>query len=139
MALLSPPYSLGPVLVSNRLLNPSSDIKMKHGLIGLLKHIAQSKPGSPAINSILDEVNTLQRVAECQILEERPDPMTSIVQLSAIGLAKHLCSSSRTDMSSLHSRFTDFLSSRPCTRHVPTFLRRNHDLLITNSKFDKTH
>lgn len=139
MALLSPPYSLGPVLASNRLLSPSSDIKMKHGVIGLLKHIAQSKPGSPAINSILDEVNTIQRIAECQILEERPDPMTSIVQLSAIGLTKHLCSSSRTDMSSLHSRFTDFPSSQSHTRHVPTFLRRNRDWPITNSESDKAH
>ncbi|KAK2466957.1 hypothetical protein APHAL10511_001215 [Amanita phalloides] len=94
VALLSPPHSLGPILVSKHLLCPSSDIKMKHGVIGLLKHIAQSKPGSPAITSILAQVNTLQQIVGSHIWDEQPDPMTSIVQLSAIGLAKHLCSSS---------------------------------------------
>lgn len=92
VALLSPPHSLAPILVSKRLLSPSTDIKMKHGVIGLLKHIVQSKPGSPSIISTLGEVDALQRIVECRIWDEPPDPMTSIVQLSAIGLAKHLCS-----------------------------------------------
>ncbi|KAF8741027.1 hypothetical protein AX14_006226 [Amanita brunnescens Koide BX004] len=111
VALLSSPYSLGPMLVSNRLLSPSTDIKMKHGVIGLLKHIAQSKPGSPLISSILDEVNTLQRVAGCQIWDERPDPMISIVQLSAIGLAKHLCSSSLEHTLAMFQRPSDEITT----------------------------
>ncbi|PFH54395.1 hypothetical protein AMATHDRAFT_186396 [Amanita thiersii Skay4041] len=93
VALLSPPYSLAPILASKDLLNPTSDINVKHGVIGLLKHIAQTKPGSIAIASALVEVNILQRIVECRIWEDELHPMTGIVQLGAIGLAKHLCNS----------------------------------------------
>ncbi|KAM6500561.1 hypothetical protein JOM56_003575 [Amanita muscaria] len=92
-ALLSPPHSLAPILLSKRLLSPSSDIKMKHGVLSLLKHMVQAKPGSPFMTSTLSQANTIQRVVECRIWDEVPNPMTSIVQLTAIGLAKHLCGS----------------------------------------------
>ncbi|KAF8628482.1 hypothetical protein AX15_003992 [Amanita polypyramis BW_CC] len=107
IALLSPPHSLASVLVSRRLLGPSSDIKMKHGVIGLLKHIAQSGPGSSPITSILDQVNTLQRIVESRIWDESPDPMISIVQLSAIGIAKHLCGSSLDHALAMFQRASD--------------------------------
>ncbi|KAF8636632.1 hypothetical protein AX17_003441 [Amanita inopinata Kibby_2008] len=94
LALLSPPHSLAPIVASKHLLASTTDINVKHGVIGLLKHIAQSKPGSSGITSTLVEVDILQRIVECRIWDDQSNPMTNIVQLGAIGLAKHLCGSS---------------------------------------------
>jgi len=66
---------------------------MKHGVLSLLKHMVQAKPGSSFMTSALAQANAIQRVVECRIWEEIPNPMTSIVQLTAIGLTKHLCGS----------------------------------------------
>ncbi|ESK96931.1 gtp binding [Moniliophthora roreri MCA 2997] len=89
--LLSPPHSLAPVLTSVHLLSPSSDIKMKHGVLGLLKHLAQSSFQSSSIQSYLSKAETVKCVCECGIWDQRADAMAEVVQISAIGVVKHLC------------------------------------------------
>ena len=95
-ALLSPPYSLAPVLASEEFLSPSTDLKLKHGILGLLKHIAQFAKVSQTISKILAEVDILGRISESGIWDEKTDVMANIIQLNAIGVAKHLCNGNRT-------------------------------------------
>ncbi|KAK0210706.1 hypothetical protein DFS33DRAFT_1250370 [Desarmillaria ectypa] len=88
--LLSPPYSLAPILASTHLLSPAIDIKLKHGIIGLLKHMAQSSL-SPGIHTPLCEAGIVQSVSRSGVWDEKTDKMGEIVQLSAIGVVKHMC------------------------------------------------
>ncbi|KAJ3515802.1 hypothetical protein NLJ89_g1525 [Agrocybe chaxingu] len=89
--LLSPPYSLAPTLASHHLLSPSTDIKLKHGILGLLKHLAQFSKLSPVIPTALGEVNIIQKIAASGIWHQKSDAMANVIQLSAIGVAKHMC------------------------------------------------
>jgi len=77
-------------------LSPSTDIKLKHGVLGLLKHLAQYSKINPAISTALGEVNVLQKISASGIWDEKSDAMANVIQLSAIGVAKHLCNGSRT-------------------------------------------
>ncbi|KAI0831201.1 hypothetical protein BC628DRAFT_1312049 [Trametes gibbosa] len=83
-AIVKPPILLGPDLAA--LLEPETDIKVKHGVIGLLKHLAQSQGNRAA----LGQAAVIQRLATSQIWSERAD-MVEIIQVSAIGVAKHMC------------------------------------------------
>ncbi|KAG6818154.1 hypothetical protein H0H87_000059 [Tephrocybe sp. NHM501043] len=91
-AIVSPPYSLVPVLASPHLLSSSTDIKVKHGVIALLKHLAQAPPSSTIIQSALGKAEILRRIAASGVWDEKSDAMADIVQLSAIGVAKHMAS-----------------------------------------------
>ncbi|KAG7452560.1 uncharacterized protein BT62DRAFT_983578 [Guyanagaster necrorhizus] len=88
--LLSPPYTLALVLASSHLLSPTIDIKLKHGIIGLLKHMAQSSL-SPDVHISLCEAGIVQSVSRSGVWDEKTDKMGEIVQLSAIGVVKHMC------------------------------------------------
>ncbi|KAK0503214.1 hypothetical protein EDD18DRAFT_1136922 [Armillaria luteobubalina] len=88
--LLSSPYSLAPVLASSYLLSPAIDIKLKHGIIGLLKHMAQASL-SPDIHIPLCEAGIVQSVSRSGVWDEKTDRMGEVVQLSAIGVVKHMC------------------------------------------------
>jgi hypothetical protein len=84
VAIVNPPIALTADLV--KLLAPTTDIKLKHGVIGLLKHLAQS-----TINrSILGESGVVTALAKSGIWAENAD-MAELVQVSAIGVVKHLC------------------------------------------------
>lgn len=87
-----PPHSLSPVLTSACLLSALADIKVKHGVIGLLKHLAQASSQSSVINSALRSTGVVRRISESGIWDEKTDAMAEIVQLGAIGVVKHLCS-----------------------------------------------
>jgi len=91
-ALLSPPHSLGPVLSSVYLLSPATDIKVKHGVIGLLKHLAQASTQSTVISAALGSAGVVRQISESGIWGEKTDAMAEIVQLGAIGVVKHMCS-----------------------------------------------
>jgi len=93
--LLSPPYSLAPVLASLKFLSPSIDLKLKHGILGLLKHIAQFSKLSPVIPQALGEAKIISRISASGIWDEKTDAMANIIQLNAIGVAKHLCNGNR--------------------------------------------
>jgi len=92
IALLSPPHNLAPVLTSNHLLSPSTDLKVKHGVLGLLKHIAQAPARAHIVHNALGQASVIQRIAASGIWDDKVDAMADIVQLSAIGVVKHLCS-----------------------------------------------
>jgi hypothetical protein len=91
VALLSPPHSLAPILTSIHLLSPSTDIKLKHGIIGLLKHLAQSSPQSYLIHTALGNAGVVESIAKSGVWDEKTDAMAEVVQVSAIGVVKHLC------------------------------------------------
>ncbi|EGN93229.1 hypothetical protein SERLA73DRAFT_64433 [Serpula lacrymans var. lacrymans S7.3] len=92
--LLSPPHSIASLLCQPVMLSPSTDIKLKHSVMGLLKHLSQSSSLSVANRDILSNAKTIERVVESGIWDERSDAMAEIVQVSAIGIVKHLCNSS---------------------------------------------
>ncbi|KAF8797982.1 hypothetical protein BYT27DRAFT_7228589 [Phlegmacium glaucopus] len=93
-SLLSPPYSLAPILASDRFFSPSTDIKLKHGIIGLLKHLAQFSKLSPVIPTSLAQVDIIGRIATSGVWDDRSDAMADVIQLNAIGVAKHMCNAS---------------------------------------------
>lgn len=95
VSLLSPPYSLATILSSDRFLSPSTDIKLKHGIIGLLKHIAQFSKLSSVIPASLAQVDIIGRIATSGVWDDRIDAMADVIQLNAIGVAKHMCNASR--------------------------------------------
>ncbi|KAG9018712.1 hypothetical protein FRB90_010326 [Tulasnella sp. 427] len=81
--LLTPPYSLLPHLLP--LLEPKVDLKVKHGCTGLLKHLAQS----PQNKALLGAAGTIEALAASGIWRRESD-IAEIVQINAIGVAKHL-------------------------------------------------
>ncbi|KXN82074.1 hypothetical protein AN958_03232 [Leucoagaricus sp. SymC.cos] len=89
--LVSSPYSLAPILASHLFLSPRTDLKLKHAVLALLKNLAQSTSLSPITSKALADSNVLQRLADSGVWDERSDIMADVVQLNAIGVAKHLC------------------------------------------------
>ncbi|KAK7467122.1 hypothetical protein VKT23_004181 [Stygiomarasmius scandens] len=91
LILLSPPHSLAPILASPHLLSPDSDIKVKHGVLGFLKHLAQSSSQSSPISKLLGQAGLIQRICDSGVWDERTDVMAEVIQVSAIGVVKHMC------------------------------------------------
>lgn len=83
-ALLGEPYNLASSLV--KLLEPDADIKVKHAVTGLLKNLAQAANNRKA----LGESGILEKLALSKVWDQSCD-MAETVQVSAIGVAKHLC------------------------------------------------
>ncbi|KAL5511837.1 hypothetical protein ACEPAH_5055 [Sanghuangporus vaninii] len=90
IVLVKEPISITPHLVKR--LMPSTDIKVKHGVIGLLKHLAQS----PSIRGILGDAQVLRALRTCEVFSDKAD-VAEPVQMSAINLAKHLCTNNVTN------------------------------------------
>lgn len=105
--LLSPPYSLANVLASPLFLSPSTDIKLKHAVLGLLKNLAQSANLSPTVHRSLGDAGIVHLLTESGIWDERADIMADVVQLNAIGVVKHLCSANGESISSTESPFNN--------------------------------
>jgi len=89
--LLSEPHSLATILSSQYLLSPETDIKVKHGVLGLLKHLAQACTKSLTLYEHLNRAGVVQAVCRCGIWDEKADAMSDIVQVGAIGIVKHMC------------------------------------------------
>ena len=83
-AVVNPPISLAPDLA--KILEGNPDFKVKHGVISLLKNLAQSTSN----RGPLGQAGIIARLADCGIFGEKSD-MMEIIQVSAIGVAKHLC------------------------------------------------
>ncbi|KAF9227969.1 hypothetical protein BS17DRAFT_774550 [Gyrodon lividus] len=92
--LLSPPHNIAQLLSSEALLSPSTDIKLKHGVIGLLKRLSQSSVQSAFNRSALSNAGVIERIIASGVWDERSDVMADIVQINAIGVVKHLCNNS---------------------------------------------
>lgn len=82
--MVNPPISLAPDLA--KILKGDPDFKVKHGVIGLLKNLAQSTSN----RTPLGQAGIIARLADCEIFGGKSDLM-EIIQVSAIGVAKHLC------------------------------------------------
>jgi hypothetical protein len=74
---------------------------LKHGIIGLLKHLAQFSKLSPVIPTSLAQVDIIGRIAASGVWDDRRDAMVDVIQLNAIGVAKHMCNASRMFYTSL--------------------------------------
>ena len=83
MALVEQPISILPYLVP--LLTPSTDIKLKHGVLGLLKNLAQTQP----IRELLGRSGVIEAICKSNVWSRDGD-IADMVQLSAIGVVKHL-------------------------------------------------
>lgn len=68
------------------LLRPGTDIKLMHGALGILKHLAQTSTSQFA----LTDANIIEKLVKSQLWSERVD-MAETVQQLGIGTAKHLC------------------------------------------------
>lgn len=86
---------------------------MKHGVLGLLKHLAQSYSQSHVVDTALGDARIVQRVSECGIWDEKADAMAEIVQLGAIGVVKHMCNASGNTLIYLNlgSRLTEIFET----------------------------
>lgn len=82
--MLQPPLAIAPDLVS--LLDSDLDVKVKHGVIGLLRNL--STP--PANRPILGQAGVIAKLSAAQIFGDKGD-VAEIVQISGINLTKHLC------------------------------------------------
>lgn len=67
------------------LLAPSTDIKLKHGVLGLLKNLALTQP----IRELLGQSGTIEALCKSNVWGRDGD-IADMVQLSAIGVVKHL-------------------------------------------------
>ncbi|KAG8812174.1 hypothetical protein FRC18_003052 [Serendipita sp. 400] len=85
-ALLREPFNLAPQLI--KFLQKDEDIKVKHSVTGLLKNLAQASSN----RKILGESGVLEQLTRSGIWEKECD-MAETVQVSAIGITKHLCNS----------------------------------------------
>ena len=86
---MDPPNSIIALLSPH--LQASTDIKVKHGVIGLLKHIAQT----PASRPVLGNGRILESLRTSDVLCQKSD-IAEIVQMSAINLTKHMCTNNGT-------------------------------------------
>lgn len=83
ITLLSPPVFLTPHLLP--LLKAETNIKLKHGCIGLLKHLAQPAPNKV----ILGDAGLPQALVDSRVWTREGD-IAEPVQFGAVGVAKHL-------------------------------------------------
>ena len=90
-AILKQPIALAPELAS--LLVPSTDIKVKHGAVGLLKNLAQVKEN----RSILGQADIIRKLASSGLFGDKVD-MLEMVQVYAIGITKHMCNGDGTSL-----------------------------------------
>ncbi|KAG8685686.1 hypothetical protein FRC08_012969 [Ceratobasidium sp. 394] len=84
IALVAPPSSVVPDLVP--FITPATDMKVKHGVLGLLKHLAQPTPNK----IVLGDAGVLEALATSNVWDSESD-RAEAVQASGIGIAKHLC------------------------------------------------
>jgi hypothetical protein len=91
VAFVSAPYCLTDLLASSALLSKSIDIRLKHGVLGLLRHLAQAATHSQVVQQSLTSADLVTRIRECGIWDQKTDAMAEVVQVSAIGVVKFLC------------------------------------------------
>jgi hypothetical protein len=114
-ALVQPPNSLVPSLV--HILRPETDLKVKHGIVGLLKHLSQPK----ATKSILGDEKVLEAISKSKIWDRSAD-MGEVIQMSAIGVAKHLTAGNGSEI--FHpSEFMNYSRFRHSIKHASSLLK----------------
>ncbi|THG97815.1 hypothetical protein EW026_g4259 [Hermanssonia centrifuga] len=122
-AIVNPPVALMPDLAT--LLEPETDIKVKHGVIGLLKHLSQTQSN----RTILGNAGIMQKLATCQIWSEKAD-VVEIVQVAAIGVAKHMCNSNAENAIALVLPGPDQPPSSTALAQILSLVRRSDSVAI---------
>ncbi|KAH9934795.1 uncharacterized protein B0H18DRAFT_978305 [Fomitopsis serialis] len=122
IALVKPPVALAPNLA--QLLEPLTDIKVKHGIVGLLKHLAQAQSN----RAVLGEASIIERLASCQIWDEKAD-MAERVQVSAIGIAKYMCNANVENVFSLIAQPQDD-SAGSALDQILALVRRSDSIAV---------
>lgn len=84
VTLTNPPINIAPDIAA--LLRPETDLKVKHGIIGLLKHLAYAAPA----RAPLSKAGIVERLVCSNIFQPSADT-AEMVQVNAIGVVKHLC------------------------------------------------
>ncbi|KAF8654090.1 hypothetical protein AX16_003623 [Volvariella volvacea WC 439] len=93
-ALLSPPYSLASTLTSPTFWSPNLDLKLRHGILGLLRNLAQASINSQKTLNFLRTVQVVQLIVASGIWDDKADFMLDVVQLNAIVVVKHILNGS---------------------------------------------
>jgi hypothetical protein len=81
---------------------------MKHGVVSLLKHLAQSSSQAPDNITALTNADVVKRLSSSGIWKESADPMKEVVQVGAIGVVKHLCNASEPPFHLTSATYTRF-------------------------------
>ncbi|KAF8590562.1 hypothetical protein K439DRAFT_1403733 [Ramaria rubella] len=124
IALVHSPFSL--VTELGLLLGAEVDIKLKHGALGLLKHLSQS----PSNRRLLGEARILEKLTKSEIWSDRSD-MAETVQLSAIGTAKHLCNENFGNAMQLaESRATASVTSLTGIDQILALVKRSDTIAV---------
>lgn len=84
----NPPISILPDL--SAYLAPEVDVKVKNGVIGLLKNLSVA----PLNRALIGQAGILHLLASSEIWSDKFD-MVELVQVAAIGIAKHICNANR--------------------------------------------
>ncbi|KAG8970801.1 hypothetical protein FRC03_000018 [Tulasnella sp. 419] len=122
ISLINPPFSIVYDLLP--LLSPQADLKMKHGAIGLLKNLAQ-----PAVNKgPLGDSGIIEKIIASKVWEKSAD-MAEVVQISAIGVAKHLCNGNLDNALRLVLSPADPATTPTGTQEIETGLDQILDLI----------
>ncbi|ELU44880.1 hypothetical protein AG1IA_01089 [Rhizoctonia solani AG-1 IA] len=82
VALVAPPSSIVPDLVP--FITPVTDMKVKHGVLGLLKHLAQPVPNK----MVLGDAGVLEALSASGVWDSESD-RAEAVQASAVGIANN--------------------------------------------------
>ncbi|KAI5122938.1 hypothetical protein M0805_006820 [Coniferiporia weirii] len=123
VTLVKPPFSITSLLMGH--LTVATDMKVKHGVIGLLKHLAQSSSN----RSVLGEAGVLEALHTCQIFSDKAD-IAEIVQMSAINLSKHLCTNNVANSIACVLNVDDNQSSTSCLSQVLALSSRSDSVPV---------
>lgn len=66
-------------------------MKVKHGVLALLKHLSQASPRAQVVHDALGRAGVIQSITSSGVWDEKVDAMADVVQLSAIGVVKQMC------------------------------------------------
>lgn len=109
--LLSPPHAIASLL--SPMIAPTYDLRVRHGVLGLLKHLTQSSNQSLENRKLIEDQGVIAAIVKSGIWDDTKDALAEVVQMNAFGIVKHLCNGSRAHPSWLLSSFFDVLQFRP--------------------------
>lgn len=79
----------------------------------MLKHISQAGPPGSNIHIILGQAGLIRTICDSGVWDEKTDGMAEVLQVSAIGVVKHMCNGNgRTSAVSIRILEVDCSQSR---------------------------
>ncbi|KAI0030744.1 hypothetical protein K488DRAFT_87473 [Vararia minispora EC-137] len=123
LAIVNAPVSLSPYL--SDLLEPDTDIKVKHGVIALLRHLAYT----PAARTSLADARIIERLVSSNIFKDTADT-AELVQVNAIGIAKNLCNGNAQNCFSLVLDMNGLDSEVTGLRQILALVKRSDKTVV---------